>query len=65
MEPLSDRPISKLNNRTIIIFDNRGAGESTSGIKDFSISQFANDTVGLFDALHIKKQIFLAGKNFF
>ena len=47
--------LSKLNNRTIIIFDNRGAGESTTGIKDFSISQFANDTVGLLDALHIKK----------
>jgi pimeloyl-ACP methyl ester carboxylesterase len=47
--------LSKLNNRPIIIFDNRGAGESTTGIKDFSIRQFANDTVGLLDALHIKK----------
>ena len=47
--------LSKLNNRTVIIFDNRGAGESTAGTKDFTISQFANDTIGFLDALNIKK----------
>src|SRR5918996_107624 len=43
------------SNYTVIIFDNRGAGESTAGTKEFSISQFANDTVGLLDALNITK----------
>jgi pimeloyl-ACP methyl ester carboxylesterase len=43
------------SNRTVIIFDNRGAGESTAGTKEFSINQFANDTIGLLDALNIEK----------
>lgn len=43
------------SNRTVIIFDNRGAGESTIGTREFSINQFANDTVGLLDALKIQK----------
>jgi pimeloyl-ACP methyl ester carboxylesterase len=43
------------SNRTVIIFDNRGAGESTAGTKKFSINQFANDTIGLLDALNIEK----------
>jgi pimeloyl-ACP methyl ester carboxylesterase len=43
------------SNRTVVIFDNRGVGESTVGIREFSISQFANDTVGLLDALKIEK----------
>jgi pimeloyl-ACP methyl ester carboxylesterase len=44
------------SNYTVIIFDNRGAGESTAGgTKEFSISQFANDTAGLLDALKIDK----------
>jgi pimeloyl-ACP methyl ester carboxylesterase len=42
-------------NRSVIIFDNRGAGESTTGTKEFSINQFANDTIGLLDALNIEK----------
>jgi hypothetical protein len=37
------------SNRSIIIFDNRGAGETTLGTREFSISQFANDTTGLLD----------------
>jgi pimeloyl-ACP methyl ester carboxylesterase len=43
------------SNQTVIIFDNRGAGESTMGTRGFSISQFANDTAGLLDALKIDK----------
>jgi pimeloyl-ACP methyl ester carboxylesterase len=43
------------SNRSVIIFDNRGAGESTAGTKEFSINQFANDTIGLLDALNIEK----------
>ncbi len=39
----------------VIIFDNRGVGNTTSGIKPFSINQFVNDTVGLMDALNIEK----------
>jgi pimeloyl-ACP methyl ester carboxylesterase len=43
------------SNHTVIIFDNRGAGESTAGTKEFSISQFTNDTAGLLEALKIEK----------
>jgi pimeloyl-ACP methyl ester carboxylesterase len=42
-------------NRTVIIFDNRGMGNTTLGTKPFTIEQFANDTAGLLDALHIEK----------
>jgi pimeloyl-ACP methyl ester carboxylesterase len=42
-------------NYKVIIFENRGVGESTVGTKEFSISQFANDTLGLLDALRISK----------
>jgi hypothetical protein len=56
-------PLSMLqelsSNHTVIIFDNRGVGNTTSGIRPFSIQQFANDTVGLLDALKYKKQMFL------
>src|SRR5919112_225198 len=43
------------SNHTVIIFDNRGVGNTTSGTRPFSIQQFANDTVGLLDALKIQK----------
>jgi pimeloyl-ACP methyl ester carboxylesterase len=43
------------SNRTVIIFDNRGVGNTTDGTKPFSIIQFANDTSGLLDALKIQK----------
>lgn len=36
-----------LSNRSVIIFDNPGAGESTAGTREFSINQFAKDTIGL------------------
>src|SRR5919197_3083445 len=42
-------------NHTVIVFDKRGIGETTVGTKSFSIEQFANDTAGLLDALHIEK----------
>ena len=42
-------------NHTVIIFDNRGVGNTTSGTKSFSIQQFTNDTNGLLDALKIPK----------
>jgi pimeloyl-ACP methyl ester carboxylesterase len=40
---------------TVIIFDNRGVGNTTARTKPFSIIQFANDTAGLLDALKIQK----------
>lgn len=40
-------------NYKVIIFENRGVGESTAGKKEFSISQFANDTSGLLDAADV------------
>jgi pimeloyl-ACP methyl ester carboxylesterase len=43
------------SNHTVIIFDNRGVGNTTPGTKPFSIQQFANDTVGFLDALKIQK----------
>jgi pimeloyl-ACP methyl ester carboxylesterase len=42
-------------NHTVIVFDNRGIGETTIGTQPFSIEQFANDTAGLLEALHIEK----------
>jgi pimeloyl-ACP methyl ester carboxylesterase len=42
-------------NHTVIIFDNRGVGNTTAGTRSFSIEQFANDTVGLLDALDIQR----------
>jgi len=42
-------------NYNVIIFENRGVGESTAGTKEFSIGQFANDTFGMLDALGINK----------
>jgi len=42
-------------NHTVIIFDNRGVGNTTAGTRPFSIGQFANDTVGLLDALDIQR----------
>jgi pimeloyl-ACP methyl ester carboxylesterase len=42
-------------NHTVIVFDNRGMGDTPVGTKPFSIEQFANDTAGLLDALQIDK----------
>jgi pimeloyl-ACP methyl ester carboxylesterase len=43
------------SNHTVIVFDNRGVGNTTAGTKPFSIVQFANDTAGLIDALKVQK----------
>ena len=48
-------------NHTVIVFDNRGVGNTTSGSKVFSIKQFANDTSGLLNALNIKKPVNVLG----
>ena len=41
-------------NHTVIVFDNRGVGNTSTGTKPFSIQQFANDTSGLMNALKIQ-----------
>jgi pimeloyl-ACP methyl ester carboxylesterase len=48
------------SNHTVIIFDNRGVGNTTSGFKVLSIKH-ANDTSGLLDALNIKKPVDVLG----
>ncbi|HEX9318839.1 MAG TPA: alpha/beta hydrolase [Nitrososphaeraceae archaeon] len=52
-EPSTLKELS--SNHTVIVFDNRGVGNTTTGNKSFSIQQFANDTAGLLDALDIEK----------
>jgi hypothetical protein len=43
------------SNYTVIVFDSRGVGNTTTGNRPLSIQQFANDTAGLLDALKIQK----------
>jgi pimeloyl-ACP methyl ester carboxylesterase len=44
------------SNHTVIVFDNRGIGNTTSGnVQNFSMGLFANDTAGLLDALNVTK----------
>lgn len=38
-------------NRKVYVFDNRGAGDTTEGTKEFSIQQFAKDTAGFIRAM--------------
>jgi pimeloyl-ACP methyl ester carboxylesterase len=44
-------------NHTVIVFDNRGIGNTTSGAgkEESSIAQFANDTAGLLEALKMRE----------
>ncbi|HEX5976550.1 MAG TPA: alpha/beta hydrolase [Nitrososphaeraceae archaeon] len=47
------------SNHTVIVFDNRGIGQTTAGndTNKFSISQFANDTAGFLAALRLDKSV--------
>jgi pimeloyl-ACP methyl ester carboxylesterase len=48
--------LSKLSsNNTVIVFDYRGIGNTTSGTEPYSVQVLANDTAGLMDALKIQK----------
>ncbi len=58
-DPLLLKELS--NNNTVIVFDSRRIGNTTSGTKQFSIKQFANDTVGLLDAIGIKEKVDILG----
>jgi hypothetical protein len=57
-EPSILRDLS--SNHTVIVFDNRGVGNTTTGSKPFSIQQLANDTAGFcLMLLKFKKQMSL------
>jgi pimeloyl-ACP methyl ester carboxylesterase len=43
------------SNHTVIVFDQRGLGNSTVGTKPYTYPQLANDTAGLLDALKMPK----------
>jgi pimeloyl-ACP methyl ester carboxylesterase len=43
------------SNHTVIVFDSRGVGNTTTGSKPYSMQLLANDTAGLLDALNIEK----------
>ena len=43
------------SNNTVIVFDSRGIGNTTSGTESYSVQLLANDTAGLMDVLKIQK----------
>ena len=43
------------SNNTVIVFDSRGIGNTTSGTEPYSIQLLGNDTAGLMDALKIQQ----------
>lgn len=43
------------SNHSVVVFDGRGVGNTTTGSRPFSIQQLAKDTAGLLDALKIQK----------
>ncbi len=56
MELWDTRMVNQLAQQyRVIIFDNRGMGQSTSSDKEYTIRLFADDTAGFMDALGIKK----------
>jgi pimeloyl-ACP methyl ester carboxylesterase len=52
-EPILIRSLS--NFFKLIVFDNRGMGNTEVGQRPFTIEQFADDTAGLMDALEIRQ----------
>lgn len=49
-------------NHTVIIFDNRGKGQTSAGtVKNMTMSQFVNDTAGLIDVLGTQKPVDVLG----
>ena len=43
------------SNHTVIVFDSRGIGNTTTGSKPYSMQLLANDAAGLLDALNIDR----------
>lgn len=39
----------------VVIFDNRGTGETTGGTADWTIDQFADNTAGLIEAISLQR----------
>jgi pimeloyl-ACP methyl ester carboxylesterase len=48
-------PKSLSSNHTVIAFDSRGLGNTTTGSKPYTYQQLADDAAGLLDALKIPK----------
>ena len=48
-------PRSLSSNHTVIVFDSRGLGNTTTGSQPYTYQQLANDSAGLLDALKIPK----------
>jgi pimeloyl-ACP methyl ester carboxylesterase len=49
-------------NHTVILFDNRGVGATTAnGNRSYMMEQLANDTLGLIDALNVRKPVDVLG----
>jgi pimeloyl-ACP methyl ester carboxylesterase len=40
----------------VIIFDNRGIGETSRGSKEFTLDLFTEDTIGLLNSLNVEKE---------
>ena len=53
MGPVLSKSLS--SNHTVIVFDSRGLGNTTTGSKPYTYQQLANDAAGLLDALKIPK----------
>ncbi len=47
------------SNRSVIIYNNRGTGNSSTGTKDYSINQLAKDAADLLNSLNIEKAHFI------
>ena len=52
-EPSTSRTLS--SNHTVILFDNRGVGNTTTGNKPLSFQQLENDTADLLNALNVSR----------
>jgi pimeloyl-ACP methyl ester carboxylesterase len=48
VEPIIPKSLS--SNHTVIAFDSRGLGNTTTGSKPYTYQQLANDAAGLLDA---------------
>ena len=53
MGPVLSKSLS--SNHTVIVFNSRGLGNTTTGSKPYTYQQLANDAAGLLDALKIPK----------
>ena len=52
-EPSTSRTLS--SNHAVILFDNRGVGNTTTGNKSLSFQQLENDTADLLNAFNVSR----------